>query len=204
MRTRKKLSTVSDFYFVFFHPARADQAIIYIYYYRLHRFAGVVQTVPCSVVVRDCYGGGGERERSIKCQPVYLELSSSLLYIRPRDLPSDRGGPKTIQLPRIGTMVGWMGTGWGQVSVTFAVGVRGRLLLPDNLHATTVSRRSTGPPRYRVLSPPLVYTSCRLKTLSKSLFIRTEFTRARCPCPAPTTTYYYTSRTRCRYTYIYI
>lgn len=50
---------------------------------------------------------------------------------------------------------------------------------------------------------PLVYTSW-LKTLSKSLFIRTEFIRARCPCPAPTTTYYYTSRTRCRYTYIYI
>lgn len=94
----------------FFHPARADQAITYI----------LLQAIPfrggssAGAVQRRCAGllwGGGERERSIKCQPVYLELSSSLLYIRPRDLPSDRGGPKTIQLPRIGTVVGGMGTG---------------------------------------------------------------------------------------------
>jgi len=99
------------FLFRFFLPARVDFAKIYMY--RIYRFAGVVHTMSLvySVVVRyrwcaelgDC--GVDERERSIKCQPVYLELSSSLLCVRPRDLPSDRGSPKTILRPRIDTGV---------------------------------------------------------------------------------------------------
>lgn len=98
------------FLFRFFLLARADLPIIYIQAIPFHgggshdvAYVQRCSEVPLCAELGDC--GVDERDRSIKCQPVYLELSSSLLCVRPWDLLSDRGSPKTIQHPRIDTGV---------------------------------------------------------------------------------------------------
>lgn len=139
--------------------------------------------------VGDC--GVDERERSIKCQPVYLELSSSLLCVRPRDLPSDRGSPKTIQRPRIDTAV-WVW--WWVLGAReyWLLAPRGRAgssspSRQKNLHATTTVSPTHRPTPLRVLPHRYRYTLADLKPC-RNLYLfarRRIYTSAR-PPPPPT------------------